>query len=109
MFKLKKSKRGYNQTELLAKNLSKNLKIPYNYNILVKSKNNQTQSLLEKSQREKNVENVFKIKNPSKIKDKNIILLDDIYTTGATVRECSKILKNAGAKKILVFVIAKSH
>lgn len=57
--------------------------------------------------REKNVKNVYKIKNQDRIINKKILLVDDIYTTGATLNECSKILKQAGAKKIDVFTIAK--
>lgn len=109
MFKTKKLKRGYNQTELLAENLSKNLNIEYNKNILIKSKENKTQSLLELSERKQNVENVFEIKNSFEVKNKNIILIDDIFTTGSTVQVCSELLKRAGANKIAVLVIAKSH
>lgn len=57
--------------------------------------------------REKNVKNVYKIKNQDRIINKKILLVDDIYTTGATLNECSKILKQAGAEKIDVFTIAK--
>ncbi len=59
------------------------------------------------SGREENVKNVYKIKNVDKIINKKILLVDDIYTTGATLNECSKILKQAGTKKIDVFTIAK--
>ena len=59
------------------------------------------------SGREENVKNVYKIKNVDKIINKKILLVDDIYTTGATLNECSKILKQAGAKKVDVFTIAK--
>ena len=57
--------------------------------------------------REKNVKNVYKIKNQDRIINKKILLVDDIYTTGATLNECSKILKQAGAEQIDVFTIAK--
>ena len=57
--------------------------------------------------REKNVKNVYKKKNQDRIINKKILLVDDIYTTGATLNECSKILKQAGAEKIDVFTIAK--
>ena len=68
--------------------------------------NTKKQSTLTKSEREKNVKNAFKLKNPEKIKDKKIILFDDIYTTGSTVNECSKILKKAGAAEIVILTIA---
>ena len=57
--------------------------------------------------REENVKNVYKIQNMDKIINKKILLVDDIFTTGATLNECSKILKQTGAKKVDVFTIAK--
>ena len=57
--------------------------------------------------REENVKNVYKIQNMDKIINKKILIVDDIFTTGATLNECSKILKQAGAKKVDVFTIAK--
>ena len=107
MFKTKKLKRGYNQTELLRKNLSKKLELEYLEDVLVKIKENRTQSLVLKNERKQNVKNVFKIENPFYIKNKKIILVDDIYTTGATIDECTKLLKKSGVKEILVLVIAK--
>ena len=76
-------------------------------NILIKNKNNTKQSLLSREDRSKNVYGVYKIQDNEKIYKKNILLLDDIYTTGATVNECCKMLKFAGAKQVDVFTIAK--
>lgn len=59
------------------------------------------------SGREQNVKNVYKIVNKEKIKGKTILLIDDIYTTGATLNECAKILKEGGARVIDVLTIAK--
>ncbi|MBP3596336.1 MAG: ComF family protein [Clostridia bacterium] len=107
MTKKKKSRRGYNQTELISKKISQNLNIEYKNNVLVKEKNNLTQSSLTEKERFENVKNVFKVQNEEIIKNKKIILFDDILTTGATVNECAKQLKKAGAKEILVFTLAK--
>lgn len=109
MYKDKKLKRGYNQTELFSKNLSKKLKICYEDNILIKFKENKTQSLLLPNERKKNVKDVFKIENSFKLKNKKIILVDDIFTTGATVNICSNLLKKSGTSEIVILVIAKSH
>jgi ComF family protein len=106
MDKKKQSKRGYNQTELITKIISKT-GIIKEENILKKIKKTKTQSLLTPEERKQNIENAFCIKFKEKVKNKNIILFDDIYTTGATSNEISKILKEAGAKNILVLVIAK--
>jgi len=105
----KKIERGYNQSELICRFLAKKTNKEYNNKILLKYKSNLTQSELNKSQREKNVLGVYKI-NPKYLQyiySKNVVLIDDIYTTGSTVNECSKVLKRAGVNKITVLTIAK--
>ena len=99
--------RGYNQSLLIAKEISKITNIKMEDNILIKQKNNTKQSTLNKIYREQNVIDAYKLLEKGKIENKNILLIDDIYTTGATVNECSKMLKLAGARKIDVFTIAK--
>ncbi len=103
----KKKKRGYNQTELITNKLAKKLGINTSLDVLYKIKNTKTQSTLSEKERFVNVLDAFGIKNTELIKNKNIILFDDIITTGATVNECSKILKENGAKKVVVLSIAK--
>ena len=100
-------KRGYNQSELLAKEIAKNLELKLEQNIIKKVKNNIPQSTLNKDEREQNVKDVYKIINKEIILNKKILLVDDIFTTGATANECSRILKENGAEKIDVFTIAK--
>jgi ComF family protein len=107
MQKLKKSERGYNQTEIFGKALALKIDVPCNIDILQKVKENKTQSTLNYKDRQKNVKDIFKVDLKRNIKGKNIILVDDIFTTGATVKECSKILKLSGVSKICVIVIAK--
>lgn len=106
MDKKKQSKRGYNQTELISKILSEKTDIKEE-KILQKTKIIKTQSLLTIDERKANIENAFCIKNSEIVKNKNIIIFDDIYTTGATANEISKILKKFGAKEVFVLVIAK--
>ena len=100
-------KRGYNQSALLAKELAKSLEMKVYTNVLLKIKNNKVQSTLNKKEREKNKKNVYKLVKPEKIKNKKILLLDDIYTTGATVNACVKELQKESVKKIGIFTIAK--
>ena len=107
MHKIKKQERGYNQAEVLAKNLANNLNVLYEGNVLVKVVNNKRQSSLSQKERYKNINNVFKIDNSVKIKNKRVILIDDICTTSATLEECAKVLKKSGAKEIIALVIAK--
>lgn len=105
----KRNERGYNQSELICKYLAKEMNKSYSSKTLLKYKRNLTQSELNKSQRVKNVLGVYKI-NPKyieSVQNKSVVLVDDIYTTGSTVNECSKVLKQAGAKRVTVLTIAK--
>lgn len=96
--------RGYNQSELIAKEISSYFKIPYYNNILEKNINISPQSSLStRKDRILNVQNAFSASpnfQLNNIINKKIILFDDIFTTGSTVNECSKILKNLGASQI---------
>lgn len=103
----KKQKRGYNQTELIARNIAKDLNLSLSLNNLQKIKDTKTQSKLNEEERQNNIKNVFIANNKLELKNKRIVLFDDIYTTGATVNECSRVLIEAGAKEILVLVLAK--
>lgn len=106
MGKHEKRKRGYNQTELLAEEiikLDKNF-IDYNPNLLRKTKETKRQTKLRKYEREENIRGAFEVLG--NVKNKNIILLDDVYTTGATLLEARKVLKEAGAKNVLSVVVA---
>lgn len=102
----KKMLRGYNQSELIAKELAKKLQIEKQFNNLIKIKDTKKQSTLTKEQRKTNLKNAFQIKDIEKVKNKKVILFDDIYTTGSTVEECSKVLKRVGVSSIAVVTLA---
>lgn len=106
MHKKKMQKRGYNQTELIAEKISSILGIEYK-KCIQKVVNTTTQSKLGGKARQSNIQHAFFIKNDIDVEGKKVILLDDIYTTGATSEECSRILKNAGAEEVLILVLAK--
>ncbi len=99
--------RGYNQSALIAKEIAKNIKEIKYLDTLKKVKNNQRQSTLKKEERKQNVKNVYEIQNKQIIEGKRIILVDDIYTTGNTVNECSRVLKSNKVSDILVLTLAK--
>jgi len=106
--KKRKKERGYNQSELIAREISITTKfITYEKDIILKQINNKKQSDLTKKERIKNVINVYEIINSEKIKNKKIVIFDDIYTTGSTVNEISKLLKQNGAREVLVLTLAK--
>lgn len=105
--KIRKRQRGYNQSELIILELGKKVNIQVVTNILYKIRNTKQQSKLNKEQRKNNLKNAYKVKNSENIKNKKVLIFDDIYTTGGTVEECAKVLKVAGAYEIGVLTLAK--
>ena len=107
--KKRKKERGYNQSELIAKEISKIINVEIVPNILYKIKNTVPQSSLNRKQREENPKGAYRAKKCEKIKDKRILLVDDIYTTGNTINECAKVLVQKGINRnqIGVLTIAK--
>jgi ComF family protein len=99
--------RGYNQSEELARELSKIVKVPAISDVLLKTRPTKPQMELSGQERAKNLLNVFAIKNPEKIRDKKIFLVDDVYTTGSTMEECAKTLRQAGAKSVWGIALAR--
>jgi len=97
---LKKAERGYNQSLYLAKGLSKELNINYKENVLKRRRYTESQTLKNISDREMNVRNAFAVRNKKSIKGKNILLVDDVITTGATISECAQQLLNNGAANV---------
>lgn len=100
-------KRGFNQCEIIAKNLSKSLNIPVSYS-LIKVKDTREQKRLSKEERYKNIKDAFKVKE-NNIKGKRVLLIDDVVTTGATLLECKKTLENYDIEEITILTIAKSN
>ncbi len=94
---------------LLQKNFGKICGKAYSNNVLIKNKNIVAQSSLDKLDRVRNIKEAFCLgKNANLIRGKKVAIFDDVFTTGATVNECSKNLKKAGASYVGVFTIAKS-
>ncbi|MCI9365955.1 MAG: ComF family protein [Clostridia bacterium] len=105
--KKRKKERGYNQSELISKEIAKNIENIKHQKLLVKARNNKHQSILKKEERQENVKNAYEVQNRQIIKEKRIVLFDDIYTTGDTTNECSYVLKQNGAREILVLTLAR--
>lgn len=95
--------RGFNQTEILTKEISKKLNMQI-FEGIKKIKQTKQQSLLKYEERFKNIEGAFDCLTEA---PKNIIIIDDVFTTGATLKEIAKTLKIKGAKNIIGLVIAK--
>lgn len=104
----REKQRGFNQSKILADEIAKKFNIEI-FESLKRVKNNKPQAKLKNvGQREENMRNSFGIINPETIKDKNILLVDDVFTSGSTMNEAVKILKENGAKRIIALVLAKA-
>ena len=106
--KRKEAIRGYNQSELLASYISKELNIELSTNNLIKYRHTKEQNKLNKSGRIDNLKDAFKLKRPEEVKGKSILLIDDIVTTGSTFMECAKVLKENGAREITALALTSS-
>ena len=100
-------KRKYNQSALLATKLSKITGKRCFLNVLIRTKKTQSQGHKTKKDRMENVKDAFCVRYSEKIKGKNVVLIDDVYTTGATLNECAKVLRQAGAKRVEALVLAR--
>lgn len=101
--------RGFNQAFLIAQNIGRKLNIPVLENILTRSQYTKPQFGLSRDERKINVKNVFLVQDPSKIKNKNLCLIDDVATTFSTLNESAKVLKRNGAQKVWGIVLAHGN
>ncbi len=106
LHKHKEFSRGYNQARLISKALSRLLKKRECSYLLKRERYTEAQSLMDKQKRNQNVKGAFAVVSPNKVKGKAILLVDDILTTGSTLEECGRVLKQAGAEKVFAVVVA---
>lgn len=100
-------RRGFNQSELIARCLCKeNSNLSCDISVLVRVKNTTPQIELSHTERTKNLTGSFAVRNPDLVRDKTILLLDDVKTTGSTIEEAARALKEAGAKRIWAMTVA---
>lgn len=104
----RKMQRKYNQCEVLAEEISKNVAIPCK-NILVKIVDNPAQHDILSVYKSENVKNAYKVNSNFEICGKRILLVDDVCTTGNTLKECAKTLLNGGADSVICLVIALAN
>lgn len=97
--------RGFNQSEILARLVAENFNLELSVNELIRIKHTRPQVKLNKIQRENNIKNCFSW-NAGDLAGRQIILIDDVVTTGATLNECAKVLKDYGAGKVWGLVLA---
>lgn len=100
--------RGFNQSVLLAREVSRTHGIPTDPFVLSRLKDTPPQTQLAEDERRKNVRGVFFVNPDKSVKRKSVLLVDDVYTSGATVNECSRTLIRAGAKEVQVLTLART-
>ena len=101
--------RGFNQASLLARRVGSLLQLPVDYSNLKRTRWTEPQIGLSRKQRAENVKGAFSLKVPEKVKDKGVLLVDDVLTTGETVDQCVKALKkNGGAREVVVLTVART-
>ncbi|MBD3426457.1 MAG: hypothetical protein GF409_04440 [Candidatus Omnitrophica bacterium] len=104
----KRRKRGYNQSELIAHILQQELSVPSHKHILVKTRNTGAQTGLPRNERVRNLAGSFRVIDKDLVAGRNVVLVDDIITTGATLETCARQLVQAGAGKVSGFTLART-
>lgn len=104
----RKKERGFNQAQIIAKELARIKGIELGDGLLVKTKNVPPQTSLRIEERVENVSGAFGVVDGEKIRGKGVLLVDDVYTTGSTIRECSSVLRNAGVEEVKALTIAQA-
>lgn len=106
LHQLKKAERGYNQAFYISNGINQILNKKVNIRTVKRIKYTQSQTTMNLIERKENISGAFEVKKTSAIKQKNILLIDDVITTGATITECGIQLLNAGANKIFAASVA---
>lgn len=108
----KRAQRGFNQAELIAKAALKNVASPLRFHlhsgVLIRQRETGSQIGLTRHQRRENLRGAFAVPDPTRVAGRNIVLIDDVYTTGTTISECTRVLRRAGATKVWAVTIART-
>ena len=108
LYRSKRREREFNQAEVFARMIAEHYSLPLSQENLLRIRDTRTMSGLNQEERRRNVKDAFSVKRKEEVKNKRILLFDDICTTGATVGECSKVLLTAGAKEVTILTLART-
>jgi len=100
LHKTRQRERGFNQSMLLAREIAAIIGVSVGEKLLIRNKPTPTQTRLKRRERRANVAGAFSCRNQEMVRDRHILIIDDVYTTGSTLNECAKILKEAGAATV---------
>jgi ComF family protein len=116
LFAAKQRQRGYNQSVLLAEEAMRSLerngsgwRLNAAHRAVIRTRQTESQFGLISRERRRNLRGAFTVKDPAAVSGSNVLLIDDIYTTGATARECARVLRQAGATKVWVATVARAQ
>lgn len=101
-------RRGFNQTFIIGEEIAKLTGNFLNHSALEKIRETEDQAKLSKEERKKNLRNAFRVRDSDSLKNKRVLVIDDLYTTGSTVREVSKTLLTARVHSIIAFALART-
>ncbi len=104
----KKRQRGFNQAEIIGQEIADVLEMEYVNDALVKNRSTPPQTSMTAEERKRNIRGVFSLKKKEDVKGRRVLLVDDVYTTGATLRECSQMLIRGGAREVRAFTLARA-
>ena len=108
----KQAQRGFNQAEMIAREALKELSRPKRFDlcmgILLRRRETGSQIGLTRHQRRENMRGAFAVSDPTRILNRNVLLIDDVYTTGTTASECARVLRRAGAATVWVATVART-
>jgi ComF family protein len=102
--------RGFNQSDLLGRELARAYRLNYNAHLLRRVKFTKRQALVPRERRAENVKGAFKVRRGSaaEVRDAGVLLIDDVVTSGHTIHECAKVLLDAGAREVWVASFARA-
>jgi ComF family protein len=104
----RRMRRGFNQSDVLAERLAAALGLPYRRNLLRRSRHTRQQALLPRERRADNVRGAFRVRRDAELRGTGVLLVDDVVTTGETIGECARVLREAGAREVWVAAFARA-
>ena len=107
LYKARQRERGFNQALLLARHLSRWTQVPLMDRVLVRHRPTAVQAGLSRGQRRRNIQGAFRVVDRAAIRKRAVLLVDDVFTTGATLNECARMLRKQGAHRVDVLTVAR--
>lgn len=102
----RKREREFNQAEVIADLLARRADVPVR-NAIERTRYTTTQTRLDRRERMENLRGAFRVRHPTAVQDRHLILVDDVFTTGSTVEECARVLREAGAASVRALTVAR--